>query len=113
VGCPSREAGQWAKLELYSNLALVMGAFVGLVSATTLVLVLARSGAFQWPWELYWVQTVLWEVLNLGVMVAVAVLWAPSARAKLLASSAQVPPSRSVLVRKFETTSVLLSLAST
>lgn len=33
---------------------------------------------------------VLWEVLNLGVMVAISILWAPSARAKLLATSSQV-----------------------
>ena len=52
------DASQWAKLELYSNLALVLGTFVGLVSAMTLILVLARGGAFKWPWELYWVQTV-------------------------------------------------------
>lgn len=53
-----RDASQWAKLEMYSNLALVLGTFVGLVSAMTLILVLARGGAFKWPWELYWVQTV-------------------------------------------------------
>lgn len=56
--CVRSDASQWAKLELYSNLALVLGTFVGLVSAMTLTLVLARGGAFKWPWELYWVQTV-------------------------------------------------------
>lgn len=51
------------KLKLYSQLAYVMMGFTGLVSAVTLALVMARGGVFDWPWQFYWVQTTLWEVL--------------------------------------------------
>ena len=79
------------KLGMYSSLATVMGVFVGLVTTVTLTMVAARSGGgFAWPWQLFWAQTVPWEVLNLAVMVAVSVIWRPSVRAKLLVSSVQL-----------------------
>ena len=49
-------------LHRYNQLAYVMASFTALVSLVTLALVAARSGAFDWPWQLYWVQTTLWEV---------------------------------------------------
>lgn len=85
-----RDNGQTIKLELYNQLAKVMAVFVAFVTGVTLVVVAARSGFFQWPWQLFWVQTVLWEVLNLAVMVAVTVIWQPSERARLLAMSSQL-----------------------
>ena len=75
---------------MYSALASVMGAFVALVTLVTGVLVMARAGVFAWPWQLFWVQSVLWEVLNLAVLVAVSIIWAPSRRARLLATSVQL-----------------------
>jgi len=85
-----RANGQAVKLGLYSQLARVMATFVAFVTGVTLVMLAARSGLFKWPWQLFWVQTVLWEVLNLAVMVAVTVIWQPSERARLLAMSSQL-----------------------
>jgi hypothetical protein len=85
-----RTSGQTIKLDVYTKLAYVMGAFILLVGMVTLVIVLARQGVFQWPWQLYWMQTVLWEVLNLAVLIAITVIWAPSEHAQLLAQSLQL-----------------------
>ena len=48
----------------YTRLAYVIGTFVALVSLLTVVIFVSRLGAFEWPWEYRWVQTVLLEVLN-------------------------------------------------
>jgi hypothetical protein len=88
-----KEDGQHSKHALYAALGTCMAAFVGFVSAATVILVLARGGAFGWPWQLYLVQTILWELLNLGVMVTVSILWAPSERSSLLVHSLQLKPS--------------------
>ena len=81
---------QTIKLDMYNKLAYVMSVFVFLVGMVTLVIVLARQGLFHWPWQLYWVQTVLWEVLNLAVLIAITVIWAPSEHSHRLAHSLQL-----------------------
>jgi hypothetical protein len=78
------------KLEIYNKLAYVIGFFVFFVTIVTFILIMARNGLFPWPWRLYWAQTVLWEVLNLGILIAVSVIWRPSERAALLAHSLQL-----------------------
>ena len=59
-----RACGQTHKLDMYTRLAYVIGTFVALVSLLTVVIFVSRLGAFEWPWEYRWVQTVLLEVLN-------------------------------------------------
>jgi len=85
-----RATGQTFKLTMYTKLANTMGVFVIFVSMLTLVIVLAREGTFAWPWQLYWMQTVAWEVLNLAVLVAVAFLWRPTEYSVLLSQSQQL-----------------------
>ena len=51
----------------YTRLAYVIGTFVALVSLLTVVIFVSRLGAFEWPWEYRWVQTVLLEVRALGL----------------------------------------------
>lgn len=85
-----RTSGQTVKLDVYTKLAYVMGAFVLLVGMVTLVILLARQRVIRWPWQLYWIQTVLWEVLNLAVIISITIIWAPSERAQLLAQSLQL-----------------------
>ena len=75
---------------MYSQLAYTMGVFVIFVSLLTMIIVLARSGAFTWPWQLYWMQTVAWEILNLAVIVAVSLIWAPDANFQAKAQSMQL-----------------------
>lgn len=88
-----KEQQQSVKLEMYSWLSYVMVGFVLIVSVLTLVIVLARARAFVWPWQLYWVQTVAWDVLNLAVLIALTIIWAPDERSKLLATSQQLATS--------------------
>lgn len=85
-----RATGQSFKLTMYTKLANTMGVFVIFVSILTLVIVLAREGTFAWPWQLYWMQTVAWEVLNLAVLVAVAFLWRPTEYSVVVSQSQQL-----------------------
>lgn len=85
-----KESQQSVKLDMYAKLGYVMAGFVLVVSILTLIIVLARAGAFTWPWQLYWMQTVAWDLLNLAVLVAVSIIWAPDERSKLLATSQQL-----------------------
>lgn len=36
----------------------------------------------SWPWQISWLQQVLWEILNFSVIVAVCTLCRPSGRVK-------------------------------
>lgn len=67
-----------------------MGFFVFFVTLVTIIMLMAKQGLFPWPWKLYFVQTVLWELLNLGVLVAISIIFRPSERAALLAHSLQL-----------------------
>jgi hypothetical protein len=42
---------------------------------------------------LVWIQTVLWDALNFGVLATVCLIWRPSDRAKYLSYSSQLPTS--------------------
>ncbi|KAJ1459928.1 lung seven transmembrane receptor-domain-containing protein [Pelagophyceae sp. CCMP2097] len=85
--------GQTYKLEMYSNLAYVIAAFVCLVTIFSLFIFLSKTGAFQWPWQLYWAQTVPLEILNLVIIAAVCVIWRPTERSKLMAQMQQLSTS--------------------
>lgn len=86
-----KACGQTHKLEMYTGLAYVIGTFVALVSLLTVVIFISRLGAFEWPWELRWAQTVPLEILNFAVIAAVCVIWRPTERSKLLAQHQQIP----------------------
>ena len=68
----------------YTHLSIVIGIFVALVSVLTVVIFVSRLGAFEWPWELKWAQTVPLEILNFAVIAAVCIIWRPTERHKLL-----------------------------
>ena len=68
----------------------VLGAFVGLVSVLTAVIFASRLELFDWPWQLYWLQTVSLEILNFAVIAAVTVIWKPTEHAQLLVTMQQL-----------------------
>ena len=69
----------------------MIGIFVALVSVLTVVIFVSRLGAFEWPWELKWAQTVPLEILNFAVIAAVCIIWRPTERSKLLSMHQQLP----------------------
>jgi len=81
---------QTYKLAMYTKLAYTIGAFVGLVSVLTAVIFASRLELFDWPWQLYWLQTVSLEILNFAVIAAVTVIWKPTEHAQLLVTMQQL-----------------------
>lgn len=47
----------------------------------------------EWPWNLLWVETVSWEVLNFAVLAAICWIWRPSPSSKYLSQAKQLPTS--------------------
>ena len=62
----------------------MIAVFVFLVSVLMVVIFVSRLGAFEWPWELRWAQTVPLEILKSAVLVAVCIIWRPTERPRLL-----------------------------
>jgi len=85
-----KETGQSYKLGMYARLSYTIGAFVALVSVLTAVIFASRLGVFEWPWQLYWLQTVSLEILNFAVIAAVSVIWRPTESSRLLVTMQQL-----------------------
>lgn len=88
-----KETGQSYKLGMYAKLSYTIGAFVALVSVLTSIIFASRLGVFEWPWQLYWLQTVSLEILNFSVIAAVSVIWRPTENSTLLVSMQQLSAS--------------------
>jgi len=79
-----RSQGQTYKLQMFQLLNYTIVTFVALTTLLTVIQVLAKLQFFQWPWQLYWLQTVSLEALNFAVLAAVALIWRPTERSQLL-----------------------------
>ena len=85
-----QEYQQTFKLQMYKQLAMTVAIFVALFGLLTVLVLAQRGGAMDWPWQWVWVQSVMWEVLNFGILAAVCIIWRPSDNAKYLSYSSQV-----------------------
>lgn len=85
-----QEYQQTFKLQMYKQLAATIAIFVGLFGVLTIFVLAQRGGAMDWSWQWMWLQSVMWEVLNFGILAAVCMIWRPSDNAKYLSYSSQV-----------------------
>ena len=87
-----RDSGQTFKLEKFWRLAKVLGGFVFLVSVLNAFIFASREplSLFKWPHQIYWVQGVSQEVLNVGVIATISVIWQPTEHSRLLVSMQQL-----------------------
>lgn len=85
------EFKQTIKLKMYTNLARVITIFVGLFTCVTIIMLLDKSGVGTWPWQYQWLQQVLWEILNFGVLVAICIICLPSESSTMLSYASQLP----------------------
>lgn len=87
-----RDSGQTFKLEKFWRLAKVLGGFVALVSVLNACIFAARPplSLFEWPHQIYWLQGVSQELLNVGVIATISVIWQPTAHSRLLVSMQQL-----------------------
>ena len=53
------EFQQGYKLNLYKQLAFVIGLFVTLFAMASILILLDTTGVIKWPWQWAWVQQVL------------------------------------------------------
>jgi len=81
---------QTFKLKLYEQLGWTMAFFVTLVVALAVVVLISDVGLLRWAWQMLWLPSMGWEILNLGILIAVCIIWAPNERAMLVASSQQI-----------------------
>ena len=85
------EYRQTVKLEMFMSLARAIAGFVVMFTLVTLLVLADKKGFFAWPWKYTWAQNVSWEVLNLGVIVAVGIICMPSATSNMLSYAHQLP----------------------
>lgn len=85
------EFKQSQKLRMYRWLTGVIYFFTFIFSVVTVVVFLNKLGYISWPWQWAWVQQVMWEVLNFGVISCVFAICRPSENSKLLAYASQLP----------------------
>ena len=88
-----RDSGQTFKLEKFWRLAKVLGGFVFLVSVLNAFIFASREplSLFKWPHQIYWVQGVSQEVLNVGRHSHdQSVIWQPTEHSRLLVSMQQL-----------------------
>lgn len=72
------EFKQQYKLKMYLNLMTTVVAFL-IVSVIALAVLGAESaGVVSWAWQYSWIPFVVWQALNLGVIVAVSLICLPS-----------------------------------
>jgi len=79
------------KLQMYEKLGTVVTVFVTLFTLLTLAFLVSQMMQLYFPWQLLWVETVSWDVMNFAVLVTVCLVWRPSERSQLLAAAQQLP----------------------
>lgn len=85
------EFKQTNKLKMFTSLNSVITFFVGLFSLMTVFVVLDKIHILSWPWQWTWLEQVLWEILNFGVLAAVCAICKPSDNSLLLSYASQLP----------------------
>lgn len=85
------EFQQTYKLAMYNRLAYTIAVFVCLFCVVNVLVLLDQKGIIDWPWQLMWLQEVLWESLNFAVICATCIICLPSESSMLLSYAAQLP----------------------
>jgi hypothetical protein len=85
------EFKQTNKLKMFTSLNRVITVFVGLFSITTGFVLLDKANILAWPWQFAWLEAVLWEILNFGILAAVCIICKPSENSLLLSYASQLP----------------------
>ncbi|CAM9344547.1 unnamed protein product, partial [Heterosigma akashiwo] len=86
-----RSKRETAKLEMYQLLGKVLAAFIVTFAALTLLMLLCKVAGLYFPWQMVWVETASWDILNFAATVAICLIWRPSPRAQLMAYASQLP----------------------
>lgn len=84
---------QTIKLKLYESLRLCIIFFVFLMILIHGIVLLIAYEFLQFPWQLAWVDDVLWKILNFGVLVFVAFICKPAPVITLRLDREQLPTS--------------------
>lgn len=87
------EFKQTYKLELYQNITNIIIAFTILFLLFLVLLSLDLNGLLGFPWQMSWVQLVIWEVLNFAVLAAICIVCRPNQNSLLLSYASQLPTS--------------------
>jgi len=85
------EFQQSVKLDMYKQLVYIIGVFMGLFVAVTVIFMLDDVGFHFIPWQCAWLEQVLWESLNFAVLAAVCVVCRPTATSQMLSYASQLP----------------------
>ncbi len=85
------EFKQTNKLRMYLSLQKVITFFVSLFAIMTMFVLMDKAGILSWPWQLAWLEQVLWEILNFGVLAAICIICKPSDNSMLLSYASQIP----------------------
>ena len=85
------EFKQSNKLRMFMSLSRVITFFVSLFAIMTAFVVLDKVKILVWPWQWAWLEQVLWEILNFGVLAAICVICKPSDNSLLLSYASQLP----------------------
>ena len=49
------------------------------------------QGVIAWPWQLKWIQQILWESLNFAILATVCIICRPTENSRLLSYAQQLP----------------------
>jgi hypothetical protein len=85
------EFKQTNKLHMYTSLSRVITFFVSLFALMTAFVLLDKAKILAWPWQLAWLEQVLWEILNFGVLAAICFICKPSDTSNMLSYASQIP----------------------
>ena len=87
------EFKQTYKLELYQNITNIIIVFTIVFILFLVLLSLDMNGLLGFPWQMSWVQLVIWEVLNFAVLAAICIVCRPNRNSLLLSYASQLPTS--------------------
>lgn len=84
---------QTYKLELYQRITNIMFGFTGIFFLVFLLLASNSTSFVTFPWQLSFLSLVLWDVVNVGLLCAIAFVCRPNENAKFLSYASQLPTS--------------------
>ena len=87
------EFKQTYKLELYQKITNIVIAFTAVFILFLVLLSFDLNGLLGFPWQMSWVQLVIWEVLNFAILAAICIVCRPNRNSLLLSYASQLPTS--------------------
>lgn len=72
------EFQQTYKLTMYTRLAYTIGVFVAAFAVVSMLVMMGERHWINWPWQVAWLQEVLWESLNFAVICATCIICLPT-----------------------------------